>query len=119
MSESNSQSFNPKSDIRNNDEGNSNMTAQPPSPEDKKSDHLNIRVSGHGQSEIFFKIKKTTQLKKLMEAYCERLGKQPGSLRFLFDGQRISPNDTPQQLGLQNEDCIEVMVEQFGGNGKY
>lgn len=118
MPEGNSQSFNSKSDICNNGEGSNNVANQSSSPEDKKSDHLNIRVAGHGQSEIFFKIKKTTPLKKLMEAYCERLGKQPGSLRFLFDGQRISPNDTPQQLGLQNEDCIEVMVEQFGGNDK-
>ena len=96
------------------EEGGSSSQA-PPTAEDKKTDHLNIRVTGHGQNEVFFKIKKTTPLKKLMEAYCEKLGKQAGSLRFLFDGQRISPTDTPQQLGLQNEDCIEVMVEQFGG----
>jgi hypothetical protein len=36
--------------------------------------------------EVFFKIKKTTQLKKLMEAYCERNSLDMKSVRFLFDG---------------------------------
>lgn len=35
-----------------------------------------------------------------MEAYCERQGKQPGSVRFLYDGTRVMPQDTP------NEVCI-------------
>ena len=35
-------------------------------------EQLNIKVKAQDGSEIFFKIKKTTQLKKLMEAYCQR-----------------------------------------------
>ena len=33
-------------------------------------EQLNIKVKAQDGSEIFFKIKKSTQLKKLMEAYC-------------------------------------------------
>lgn len=46
---------------------------------------------------MFFKIKKATPLKKLMEAYCEKQGKSPNALRFLFDGVRINPTDTPEK----------------------
>ena len=47
---------------------------------------------------MFFKIKRTTQLRKLMDAYCERQGKQPGSVRFLYDGTRVLPQDTPNDV---------------------
>ncbi len=30
-----------------------------------------------------------------MEAYCSRVGAQASGVRFLFDGNRISPDDTP------------------------
>ena len=33
-------------------------------------EQLNIKVKAQDGTEIFFKIKKSTQLKKLMEAYC-------------------------------------------------
>jgi small ubiquitin-related modifier len=43
-------------------------------------------------NEVFFKIKRSTQLKKLMDAYCERQGKATSSVRFLYDGIRIQGN---------------------------
>lgn len=52
-------------------------------------------------NEVFFKIKRSTQLRKLMDAYCERQGKQPGSVRFLYDGTRVMPGDTP------NDVCVD------------
>lgn len=39
-----------------------------------------------------------------MDAYCERQGKQPGSVRFLYDGTRVLPHDTPNQVcGYSNK----------------
>uniref|UniRef100_A0A8C4QVN4 Small ubiquitin-related modifier n=1 Tax=Eptatretus burgeri TaxID=7764 RepID=A0A8C4QVN4_EPTBU len=66
-------------------------------------------------SEIHFKVKMTTQLKKLKESYCQRQGVPPNSLRFLFEGQRISDHQTPKELGMEDEDVIEVYQEQTGG----
>ena len=37
------------------------------------------------------------------------------SVRFLFDGNRISPNQTPEELDMEDNDVIDVMVEQQGG----
>ena len=36
------------------------------------AEQMNIKVKAQDGSEIFFKIKKSTQLKKLMDAYCQR-----------------------------------------------
>lgn len=65
---------------------------------------------------MFFKIKTTTQLKKLMDAYAEKQGKSVSSLRFLFDGDRINATDTPEKLGMENEDVIDVRSFQVGGD---
>lgn len=44
-------------------------------------------------------VKKTTPLRKVMEAFCERKGYNPSHYRFIFDGERIQPDDTPEGLG--------------------
>lgn len=87
-----------------------------PFEEDKKpSEHINIKVVGHDSNEVFFKIKRHTPLKKLMEAYCERQGKSMNMLRFLVDGERARPEQTPAELDMEDGDQIEVMIEQLGG----
>lgn len=61
------------------------------------SEHLNIKVTD-GNNEVFFKIKRSTKLEKLMNAFCERQGKQISTVRFLFDGQRVQPTDSPDTV---------------------
>ena len=77
--------------------------------------HINLKVVGADNSEVHFKIKKTTQLKKLKQAYADRQGVPLNSLRFLFDGQRISDEMSPKQLEMEESDVIEVYQEQTGG----
>uniref|UniRef100_A0A8C9HGY5 Small ubiquitin-related modifier n=1 Tax=Piliocolobus tephrosceles TaxID=591936 RepID=A0A8C9HGY5_9PRIM len=67
-------------------------------------------------SEIHFKVKMTTHLRKLKESYCQRQGVPMNSLRFLFEGQRIADNHNPKELGMEEEDVIEVYQEQTGGH---
>ena len=62
-----------------------------------KSEHLNIKVTDNN-NEVFFKIKRTTALSKLMNAFCDRQGKNIGSVRFLFDGTRVQPTDSPDSV---------------------
>ncbi|CDW91189.1 ubiquitin-like protein smt3 [Stylonychia lemnae] len=77
--------------------------------------HINIKVKAQDGTEIFFKIKRTTQLKKLMDAYCTRQGLAVNQCRFIFDGERLKDDDTPDKLEMENGDEIDVMVEQTGG----
>ena len=67
-------------------------------PEDGgQSEHLNIKVTDNN-NEVFFKIKRTTALGKLMNAFCDRQGKNISSVRFLFDGQRVTAADNPDTV---------------------
>lgn len=61
------------------------------------TEHLNIKVTDNN-NEVFFKIKRSTKLEKLMTAFCERQGKSLNSVRFLFDGTRVQPTDTPDAV---------------------
>ncbi|GAB5355492.1 hypothetical protein AAMO2058_000210200 [Amorphochlora amoebiformis] len=82
---------------------------------DSKPEHLNLKVKSQDGNEVFFKVKKTTSFKRLMEAYCQKVGASSDAVRFLFDGDRISPEKTPADLGMEDEDEIDAMVQQTGG----
>ena len=63
----------------------------------KPVEHLNIKVTDNN-NEVFFKIKRSTALKKLMDAFCDRQGKDPKSVRFLFEGVRVGEGDSPDSV---------------------
>lgn len=88
-----------------------------PKPEEEAPTQLNVKVCDQGGQELFFKIKIHTQLKKVMNAYCERQAVARGLVRFLFEGERIQDNDTPESLSMEDGDMIQVFVEQHGGEG--
>ncbi|XVF35644.1 hypothetical protein REPUB_Repub18cG0163800 [Reevesia pubescens] len=39
---------------------------------DQSVGHINLKVNGQDGNEVFFRIKRCTQLKKLMNAYCDQ-----------------------------------------------
>ncbi|QLQ78722.1 hypothetical protein HG537_0B00710 [Torulaspora globosa] len=80
----------------------------------KPETHINLKVTD-GSSEIFFKIKRTTPLRRLMDAFAKRQGREMDSLRFLYDGVRIQPDQTPDDLDMEDNDIIEAHREQIGG----
>lgn len=85
-------------------------------PKEEKQDEnrINLKVSD-GSAEIFFKIKRTTPMRRLMEAFCKRQGKSMDTLRFLIDGARVGLDNTPDDLDLEDGDVIEAHREQVGG----
>ncbi|PKA47423.1 Small ubiquitin-related modifier 2 [Apostasia shenzhenica] len=87
--------------------------------EDKKPDqggvHINLKVKGQDGNEVFFRIKRSTQLKKLMNAYCDRQSVDINSIAFLFDGRRLRGEQTPDELEMEDGDEIDAMLHQTGG----
>ncbi|KAG4112081.1 hypothetical protein ERO13_D13G141600v2 [Gossypium hirsutum] len=87
--------------------------------EDKKpadqTAHINLKVKGQDGNEVFFRIKRSTQLKKLMNAYCDRQSVDFNSIAFLFDGRRLRVEETPDELEMEEGDEIDAMLHQTGG----
>jgi len=77
--------------------------------------HINLKVVSQDGSEVYFKIKKSTQLRKLMDAYCDRQAINPNSIRFLYDGQRINESQTPLELEMDDNDVIDAVLQKTGG----
>ena len=65
---------------------------------------------------MFFKVKKTTKMSKIFDAYAQRRGLQSNALRFMVDGDRVNPDQTPKMLELDDNDQVDVMLETVGGN---
>ena len=71
------------------------------------SETITIRVKDQAGDETFFKVKRTTKMNKVFGAYAQRKGVAPSSLRFLIDGERIDPTETPKSLELEGQDQSE------------
>ncbi|XRB10015.1 small ubiquitin-related modifier [Pycnococcus provasolii] len=86
-----------------------------PGNDAENPDFINLKVKSAQNAEIWFRVKKTTPLNKLMKAYCERNHQDPNSVVFLFDGERIRADQTPSDLDMEDKDEIDAMLHQTGG----
>ncbi|CAD6230925.1 unnamed protein product [Miscanthus lutarioriparius] len=59
---------------------------------------------GHQQMRVY----KDEKFDKLLKVYAKKTKLNPSDLYFVFDGEKINPSSTPQDLDLEDEDMIEV-----------
>lgn len=57
-------------------------------------------------NEVFFRIKRATQLRKLMNAYCDRQSVDLQSIAFLFDGRRLRGEQTPDEASQRDASSL-------------
>jgi len=62
-----------------------------------------------------FKIKPDTLLKKLMKAFCLQRDLEYGSIRFIYEGNRIKEEDTVRIMGIESGEIIDALATQIGG----
>lgn len=67
------------------------------------------------EGDVCYSIGQTTPLNRLMADYCRRMGCPYGTLRFSFDGTRVTETDSPFSLKMENYDIIDAWKEQNGG----
>ncbi|KAL9185563.1 hypothetical protein ACHAXT_003340 [Thalassiosira profunda] len=84
-------------------------------PAEEANAPITVRVKDQTGEETMFKIKKSTKMSKVFTAYAQRKGVEAASLRFLLDGERIGPDETPKMLELEDEDQIDCVLAQVGG----
>lgn len=72
-------------------------------------DMIEVTVVNQEGTEVTFKIRTTSRLERLMRTFADRIGQHFEAVRFLFDGQRINQDQTPQSLGMENGDQIECV----------
>ncbi len=78
---------------------------------------ISIKVVDANGSELTFKIKRRTPMKKLIDAYHAEKGAAADTLRFsMSDGSRVLPTHTPETLKMEDGEVLDVHMEQQGGN---
>lgn len=75
---------------------------------------LNLVVNYEG-THITVKVKPNMPLKKIFDAAEKRFGKEPGTFKFVFEGSRLNPAETPASTGMEEGDMIDAVLEQLGG----
>ncbi|TNY23905.1 ubiquitin-2 like Rad60 SUMO-like-domain-containing protein [Rhodotorula diobovata] len=79
------------------------------------------QIQGAGFPDLVIKVKKTTKLSKMMNAYCQRAGKSLNEVRFMYEGERLQPDQTVESLDIDDleeddEVIIDVASEAVGGS---
>lgn len=77
-------------------------------------DGLNIRIRDQGGEETYIRMNRTTKFGKIFCMFATRKEVAYHSLRFIFDGFRIAPYQTPGDLDMDDDDEIQVWLEQKG-----
>ncbi len=88
---------------------------EPNRPDNIVSETISLRVVGQDGGEILFRIKSSTPLAKLMNAYCQRMAVSTKAMRFLYDGKRVNETDTASMLKMTDNDIVDAVLQQVGG----
>ena len=77
--------------------------------------HVKIRIEFQDSVDVY-RLKKSQSFKKLINKFCARHGVDFSVVRFIYDGKKLRLEDTPNSLGMEEEEeTIEVFSEQTGG----
>lgn len=94
------------------------VSVQPPPPRPRIGPNIALQVTVRDQQGdcTQFKIRRHTEFAKMFNAYCIKKVVDPGSYRFFLEGVRLSPESTPAEHGVEDQDVIEAFIEQQGGS---
>jgi hypothetical protein len=71
---------------------------------------INIVVKDQSGHEVYFKLKYSTPLRKVMLAFCDKRGIAVDDLRLLYYGYSIDAREhTPLSLGMEDGDVLDAM----------
>ncbi|XP_021807793.1 small ubiquitin-related modifier 1-like [Prunus avium] len=76
----------------------------------QRPSHITLSVHDHlGGNDLVFRMKRSTQLWRLMIAYCDRKSVAFNRMRFAYDGVPLLSSRTPDEYDLESGDVIDVI----------
>ena len=78
------------------------------------SEIITVTVRNMTDDRTVFKINKNTRFEVLFSTYARMKRVDVASFRFLNDGERINPRQTPAEWDMEDGDEIDCMLEQGG-----
>lgn len=76
-----------------------------------------FKIVGQKGEERHYRLKRTTKLGKVFDAFCDQQRLVRDSIDFLYHGNRLRPSLAPIDLDMEDGDQIEAMNRVGGGGG--
>lgn len=81
-----------------------------------KAEALILKITGPDQTNIEIKVRFTTKVQRLLEAYANQKGMQPKEVKLIDpEGNLLNATSTIGECGLEDGDVLSVMMHQVGG----
>ncbi|KAH0571081.1 Sentrin [Spironucleus salmonicida] len=84
-------------------------------PQVDEGEKISIKVQDEHENQVVYRIKQTTPLSKIFDNYAQKNNVRKDELRFYFDGNKLKDTDSAKLVGLSENDTIEVLRHQVGG----
>ncbi|XP_018008259.1 uncharacterized protein CG4449 [Hyalella azteca] len=76
---------------------------------DENIDSIRLKMQCNARRGVLYvTINKFSKMSEAMKAYAEEKGKGIADFRFMFDGEKLDPDETPLTLDLDGGECIDV-----------
>lgn len=76
---------------------------------------ITICVRQQGEDDMYLKTKQSIKFERIFKVYAKLKGVRTNELRFIFDGERIEPTSTPQEMDMYDLDAVDAFRENDGG----
>ncbi|KAG6431217.1 hypothetical protein SASPL_109294 [Salvia splendens] len=74
-----------------------------------------ISIKSQDGDKMFFRVARDKKIQELLKIYCKGKNYLYREVSFIHNGDRIQPNQTLFQLGIEDGDEIAAMQHQSGG----
>lgn len=89
----------------------SDPSLKPPTSSQSSQSNANsvtLTVRSSKDEHTKFKIGGKDKFQKLFDGYCKKLGIQPNTIKFVFDGETLDLDSTPEDEDMEDGDIIDV-----------
>ncbi|CAO2195283.1 unnamed protein product [Urochloa humidicola] len=94
------------------------VKAEPGGGDGAGADLITIKVQSQNAADVIFRVKRNLKLRRLMDMYCGKQSLDPKVVKFFGpEGRHIRREQTPDEVGLEDGDAIDVWLDQQGGGG--
>ncbi|XP_034686435.1 small ubiquitin-related modifier 2-like [Vitis riparia] len=76
---------------------------------------IEVKVKSQDGRQLYFRINRSTPLQRLLVAYCQRINLDYKTMQFVYNGNRVTAKQTPEQLGMEDGEEIDALTHQMGG----
>lgn len=77
---------------------------------------VKVVIRDQSSHALTFRVKNNIRFGKIFSNYSTKKGVDMGVIKFLFDGGRVTDDQSPHDLDLKDGDVIDAVIEQTGGS---